>query len=82
MTVFSGNLWSCLKEVKPLVIFHEELGRALVPMQGNQASSRVDLGYTEPFHVSAVTSGFLQTFDGVLGDSLEFCKGSQGSFCA
>ena len=46
-------------EVKPLVVFDGEHGMALVPMQGNQASSRVDLGYTELFRVAAVTSGFL-----------------------
>ena len=56
--VFLGNLWNCLKEVKPLV-FDGEHGMALEPMQGNQASSRVDLWYTELFHVAAVTSGSL-----------------------
>ena len=55
--VLSGNLWSCLKEAKPLVEFDGELGMALEPMQGNRASSRVDLGYTEIFHVPLVTSG-------------------------
>ena len=29
---------------------------ALEPMQGNRASSQVDLGYIELFHVPAVTS--------------------------
>ena len=55
----SWNLWSCLKEVKPLVVFHGELGMALEPVQGNRASSRVGLGYTELFRVAGVTSGFL-----------------------
>ena len=52
----SGNLWSCLKEVKPLVVYDVEHGMALEPTQGNQASSRVDLGYTELFRLPAVTS--------------------------
>ena len=56
--VFLGNLWNCLKEVKPLV-FDGEHGMALEPMQGNRATSRVDLWYTELFHVAAVTSGSL-----------------------
>ena len=33
-----------------------DYGIALEPMQGNQASSRVDLGYTELFHIPVVTS--------------------------
>ena len=48
-----------MKEVKPLVIFDGERGMPLEPMQGNRASSRVDLGYTELFRVAAVTSGSL-----------------------
>ena len=54
--VVSGNLWSCLKEVKPLVQNDGERGIALEPMQGNWASSRFDLGYTELFHIPAVIS--------------------------
>ena len=75
----SGNLWSCLKEVKPLVEYDGELGIALEPRQGNPASSRVDLGYTELFHISAVTSVSFYTCEGVLGDSLEFPQANQGS---
>ena len=48
-TGVSGNLWSCLKEVKPLVMYDVECGMAPEPMKGNRASSRVDLGYTELF---------------------------------
>ena len=40
-------------------MFDGELGMALEQMQGNQASSRVDLEYTELYHVAAVTSGSL-----------------------
>ena len=54
--VFSQNLWSFLKEFKPHVVFDGECGMPLEPMHGNQASSRVDLGYSELFRVAAVTS--------------------------
>ena len=57
--MFWGNLWSYLNEAKPLVMFNWERGIALEPMQWNQASSLVDLGYTEFFLVAAVTSGSL-----------------------
>ena len=33
----SGNLGSCLKEVKPLVVYDGEQGIVLEPMQGNWA---------------------------------------------
>ena len=36
-TGVSGNLGSCLKEVKPRVMFAVEWGMALEAMQGNQA---------------------------------------------
>ena len=49
MTMFSMNLWSCLKEVKSLVVFDGECRMVLEPKQGNRASSRVDLGYMELF---------------------------------
>ena len=52
----SGNIWSCLKEVKPLVLYDVERGMALDPIQGNRASSLVDLGYTDLLHIPAVTS--------------------------
>ena len=38
---------------------------------GKLASSRVDLGYTELFYIPAVTSVSFETFEGVLGHSLE-----------
>ena len=56
LTISSGNIWSFLKEVKALDMLDGECGMSLVPMQGNQASSRFDLGYTELFHVAVVTS--------------------------
>ena len=67
-------------EVKPLVMFDGECRMALEPMQGNQASPRVDLWYTELFRIAAVISGSLYTCVSVLRDSLEFHKGSQGFF--
>ena len=78
--MFSGNLWICIKEVKPLVLFDGERVIALELMQGNWASSRVDVGYRELFCPPAVTSGSLKTCDSVLEDSLECHQGSQGSF--
>ena len=38
-TGVSGKLWSCLKEVKPVVVFDGELWMAVEQMQGNRASS-------------------------------------------
>ena len=43
-------------EVKTPVVYDVEHGMALEPMQGKRASSRIDLGYTELFHVPTVTS--------------------------
>ena len=52
----SGNLWSCPKEAKPIVLNDVEWGIALKPMQANWSSFQVDLGYTKLFHIPAVTS--------------------------
>ena len=68
----SGNLCSLLKEVKPLVLYDMEHGRAMEPMKGKWASSRVDLGYTELFCIPEVTAVFLSSYDSFLGDSLVF----------
>ena len=57
--MLSGILWCCLKEVKPFVVFGGEGVMALGQMQGNQASSRVELGYMELFGFAVVTSGSL-----------------------
>ena len=38
-------------------MFDGERGMSLEPMQENWASSRVDLGYTELFHIATVTLG-------------------------
>ena len=58
-TMFSVNLWSCLGGVKPLVVFDGEHEMAVEPMQGNQASSWVDLWCTELFCVAVGTLGSL-----------------------
>ena len=75
----SGNLWSCLKEVKPLLMYDGEQGIALGSRQGNHASSRVDLRYTELFHFPAMTLVSFYTCEGVSGDSLEFHQENKGS---
>ena len=54
-TVVSGNLLSCLKEVKPIFVYEVQRDMALDTMQGNQASSQVDVGYTELFRTPLVT---------------------------
>ena len=56
----------------PLVMYDVECRMALEPMQGNRASSLVDLGYTNLLHITAVTSLSFWTCVNVLGDSLEF----------
>ena len=40
-TAVSGNLWSCPKEAKPIVLDDGELGMALKPMQGNFSSYKL-----------------------------------------
>ena len=47
---------SCLKELKPLFMYDVQCDMALDPMLGKQASSQVDVGYTELFHTPLVTS--------------------------
>ena len=66
------------KGSQPLV-YDGEQGIALEPMKGNWASSRVDLGYTELFHIRAVTSVSFWSCEGVHGDSVEFRQTNQGS---
>ena len=56
-----------------------EQGIALDPIEGSRAASRVDLGYTEKFHIPLVTSVSFVTSEGLLGDSLEFQQANQGA---
>ena len=52
----SGNLWSCPKEAKPIVLYDREWGIALKSMHGIWSSFQVDLGYTDLFDIPVVTS--------------------------
>ena len=47
-------------------MYDVECGMALEPMQGNWSSFQVDFGYTELFHIPAMTSVSFQTCDSVL----------------
>ena len=70
----SENLFSFLKEVKPLVLYFVEHGIAMEPMKGKWASSRVDLGYTELFCIPEMhqcSSGFVTVFLGTLCCSIK-----------
>ena len=69
-TVFSGNLSSFLKGVKPLVLYDADIGMVIEPTQGLLASSQFDLGHTDLFCVPEVTSVFFSSCDSVFGDSL------------
>ena len=63
-----------LKEVKPLVLYSVEHRKALEPMKGKWASSRVDLGYTELFCIPEMhqcSSRFVTVFLGTLWCSIK-----------
>ena len=77
----SGNLSSFLKGVKPLVVYDEDRGMVMEPMQGKFASSQFDLGHTDLFCVPEVTSVFFSSCDSVVGDSLDFNQSNRGSLC-
>ena len=68
-----------LNYVSPLILYDVVRGLASGPMQGKWVSSKVDLGYTEPFCIREVTSVFFSSYDSVLGDSLEFHQANGGS---
>ena len=73
------NLWICLNEVKPHVMYDVEGWMPLEPMQWNRASSQFDLVHTVLFHFSSVISVSFCTCDSVLGNSLEFRQANQDS---
>ena len=79
--VFSGNLSSFLKGVKPLVLYDTDRVMVMEPMQGKLASSQFDLGHTDLFCVPEVTSVFFSSCDSFVGDSLEFNQANRGSLC-
>ena len=60
-------------------MYDVEREMALEPMQGNQTSSPVDLGYTELFHLPALTAVSFYMCDSVRGDFLEFHQANEGS---
>ena len=49
------------------------------PMKGKWSSSRVDLGHSELFCLSELTSEFISSCDSVLGHSLVFYQANRGS---
>ena len=68
------NLFSVLKEVKPLLLYSVEHGIAMEPMKGKRASSGVDLGYTDLFCIPEVhqcSSHFVTVFLGTLCCSIK-----------
>ena len=68
------NLYSFLKEVKPLVLYDVKHGIAMEPMKGKWASSRVDLGYTKLFCITEVyqcSYRFVTVFLGTLWCSIK-----------
>ena len=56
--VFTGNLSSFLKGVKPIVLYDEDRGMVMEPFQGKLASSQFDLGHTDLFCFPELTSVF------------------------
>ena len=62
-------------------MYDVERGMAVEPIQRNQASPRVDLSYTEVFRIAVVTSVSFNTWNSILGDSLEFHQANQGYLC-
>ena len=68
----SGNLCRFLKEVKPLVLYAVEHGRAMEQMSGKWPSCCVDFGYTDLFCIPELISEFISSCDSVLGDALVF----------
>ena len=65
--VFSGKLLRFLKGVKPFVLYDEDCGMDMEPMQGKLASSQFDLGHTDLFCVPEVTSVFFLSLTVLLG---------------
>ena len=63
---------SFLKGVKPLVLYDEDRGTVMEPMEVKLASSKFDLGHTELFCFPELTSVFSSSCDCDVGDSLEF----------
>ena len=75
----SGNACRCLKEVKPVVLYAVEHGKAVDQKRGKWAPSFVDFGYTDLFCIPELTSEFISFCDSVHGDSLVFYQENRGS---
>ena len=71
---------SFLKGVKALVLYNEDWGIVMEPMQRKLASSQFDLGHTDLFCIPEVTSGFFLSCDSVVGDSLIFNQANRGPY--
>ena len=67
MTVLLATLSSFVKGVKPLLLYDEDRGMVMEPMQGKLASSQFDLGHNDLFCVPEVTSGFFKSVTVLLG---------------
>ena len=78
-SVFSGNLSSFLKGVRPLVLYDEDRGMVMEPMQGKLASSQFDLGHSDLLCIPEVTSVIFSVCHSVVGNSLEFNQANRGS---
>ena len=51
------------------------------PMQGKLDSPQFDLGHTDLFCITEVTSVFFSSWDSVVGDTLEFNQANRSSLC-
>ena len=67
--------------MKPLVLYDEDRGIVMEPMQVKLASSQFDLGHTDLFCVPEVTSDSFSSCDSVVGDALEFNEANRDSLC-
>ena len=63
------------------MLYDEDRGMVMEPMQGKLASSQFDLGHTDLFCVPEVTSLFFSSGDSDVGDSLELNQANRGSLC-
>ena len=64
----------------PLVLYDEDCGMVMEPMQVKLASSQFDLVYSKVFCVPELTSMFFFSCDSVVADSVEFNQANRGSF--
>ena len=65
----------------PIVLYDEDRGMVMDPVQGQLASSQFDFGHTDLLCVPEVTSVFFSSGDSVVGESLDFNQANRGSLC-